>query len=160
MYLLDANVLIEAKNRYYAFDVVPAFWDWLELKHGTGLVFTVQKVLDEVTGAGDNLSAWASSLPGAFSIDVDAGDQPHLTALAQWANSGNFTQAAVSDFLQKADYFLVAQAARLGYTVVTHELSDPASKKRVKIPDACRAMQVSFMTPFAMMRDEGAVFKL
>ncbi|PMD04330.1 DUF4411 family protein, partial [Brevibacterium paucivorans] len=26
MYLLDANVLIEAKNRYYAFDIAPGFW--------------------------------------------------------------------------------------------------------------------------------------
>ena len=26
-YLLDANVFIEAKNRYYGFDFCPAFWD-------------------------------------------------------------------------------------------------------------------------------------
>lgn len=25
MYLLDSNVLIEAKNRYYAFDIAPGF---------------------------------------------------------------------------------------------------------------------------------------
>mgnify|MGYP006298525777 CR=1 FL=1 len=28
-YLLDANVFIEAKNRYYGMDFCPAFWDWL-----------------------------------------------------------------------------------------------------------------------------------
>lgn len=28
-YLLDANVFIEAKNRYYGFDFCPAFWNWL-----------------------------------------------------------------------------------------------------------------------------------
>ena len=30
MYVVDANVLIEAKNRYYAFDLAPGFWKWLE----------------------------------------------------------------------------------------------------------------------------------
>ena len=29
MFLIDANVLIEAKNRYYAFDIAPGFWYWL-----------------------------------------------------------------------------------------------------------------------------------
>jgi hypothetical protein len=27
MYVVDANVLIEAKNRYYAFDLAPGFWE-------------------------------------------------------------------------------------------------------------------------------------
>ena len=26
-YLLDSNVFIEAKNRYYAFDICPGFWE-------------------------------------------------------------------------------------------------------------------------------------
>lgn len=29
MFLIDANILIEAKNRYYAFDLAPGFWEWL-----------------------------------------------------------------------------------------------------------------------------------
>lgn len=29
-YLVDANVLIKAKNRYYAFDIAPGFWKWLD----------------------------------------------------------------------------------------------------------------------------------
>ncbi|MHB9112955.1 MAG: DUF4411 family protein, partial [Thermoleophilia bacterium] len=33
-YLLDANVFIEAANRYYAFDLVPAFWQAL-IDHAT-----------------------------------------------------------------------------------------------------------------------------
>jgi hypothetical protein len=41
MYLLDANVFIDAKNRYFAFDIVPAFWDWLVAQHRSGNVFTV-----------------------------------------------------------------------------------------------------------------------
>ena len=28
-YLLDANTLIEAKNRYYRMTVCPAYWSWV-----------------------------------------------------------------------------------------------------------------------------------
>ena len=40
----------------------------------------------------------------------------------------------MATFLQVGDYFLVAQALSLGFTVVTQEAPDPvASKKRIKI---------------------------
>ncbi|WP_448218276.1 DUF4411 family protein [Endozoicomonas sp. 2B-B] len=29
-YLLDANTFIQAKNQYYAMDICPGYWDWLE----------------------------------------------------------------------------------------------------------------------------------
>ncbi len=35
-YLLDANVFIDAKNRYYGFDFCPGFWDWVDLAHAMG----------------------------------------------------------------------------------------------------------------------------
>jgi hypothetical protein len=37
-YLLDANVFIEAKNRYYGLDFAPGFWDWLTRRCSAGLV--------------------------------------------------------------------------------------------------------------------------
>jgi hypothetical protein len=156
VYLIDANVLIEAKNRYYAFDIAPGFWDWIIGCHGAGRVFTIQKVYDEVVGTGDRLSTWVKTLPDSFRIQSDSGDQPHLATLAQWANARQYTQAAITDFLASADYFLIAQAARLGYTVVTHETPAPTSQKRVKIPDACGAVGVSSVSPFEVMRSEGA----
>ncbi|MCG7301294.1 DUF4411 family protein [Brevibacterium ravenspurgense] len=44
MYLLDANVLIEAKNRYYAFDIAPGFWDWLHQAHLQSLACSIEAV--------------------------------------------------------------------------------------------------------------------
>jgi hypothetical protein len=38
MYLVDADVFIEAKNKHYAFDVVPGFWDWLLAANADGMV--------------------------------------------------------------------------------------------------------------------------
>lgn len=125
MYLIDSDVLIDAKNRHYGFDFVPAFWDWIVQQHRAGRVFTVQKVADEVLAGEDELARWMSEVPASFCISVGLNDQASLRAVAQWATSAQFTQGAVSDFLQKADYHLVAQAATLGYTVVTQETSRP-----------------------------------
>jgi hypothetical protein len=158
MYLLDANVFIQARRQYYAFDLVPAFWTWLEERHRAGRVFTIQKVADEITGAKDNLSQWMNAQPRSFRIDVEAADQPALQALSQWAHSGRFKQPAINDFLSKADYFLVAQAKTRGFKVVTHELPDPNAVKRIMIPEACKAQGVDWINTFELMRQEGARF--
>jgi hypothetical protein len=160
MYLLDANVFIDAKNRHYAFDIVPGFWDWLERAHQAGTVYTVQKVYDEVVAGGDDLSVWIQSQPASFRLAPGAGDQASLRTVSQWAVSGSYAQAAVASFLASADYFIVAQAHSLGYTVVTQETAGSGSKKRIKIPDACNAVGVPWLTPFKMLSTEGVRFRL
>lgn len=158
MYLLDANVFIDAKNRYYAFDIVPAFWDWLAAQHQARSVLTVQAVHDEIIGGGDDLAAWMRSRPASFRLAPTAADTASLATLSAWAQGQNYTQAAVSTFLGSADYFLVAQALTSGHTVVTHETAGSGSTKRVKIPDACAAMGVACVNPFQWLRNEGAKF--
>lgn len=49
-YFVDANVLIEAKNRYYAFDIAPGFWKWLNQEHAQGTVFSQVKIPDACQG--------------------------------------------------------------------------------------------------------------
>jgi len=160
-YLLDANVFMDAANRHYPFEVVPAFWDWLNNAHQAGKVLVPEKVYDEVVAGAGDLTAWFKAQPKSWRLRPGAADQPSLAALSAWVYSETrFTAGARSDFLSKADYFLVAQAATLGYTVVTHETSDLNSKKIVKIPDACVAVGVPYMNTFKMLQVEKAKFGL
>jgi len=48
MFLVDANVLIEAKNRYYGFDIAPGFWDWLDMANGRSIVCSIEPVRMEL----------------------------------------------------------------------------------------------------------------
>ena len=57
--LLDTNVLITAKNSYYAFDIVPAFWEWLETEARKGSLASTDLVLDELSKHDDELAQWA-----------------------------------------------------------------------------------------------------
>jgi hypothetical protein len=158
-YLLDANVFIAAKNLHYGLDFCPAFWDWLIEQHAAGNVFTVEKVRDEVQAIADELSDWAEERDPSFFLPVDATMFPSLAAVSEWAVDNRYEQAAVNTFLQIADYYLVAQALAGNHTVVTHEVPS-ASTRRIKIPDACIGLGISFVTPFQMLRRERARFVL
>ena len=158
-YLLDANVFIQAKNLHYGLDFCPAFWDWLVTEHASGNVSSIEKVGDEVRGMGDDLSEWAEERDKSFFIQPDATVLPSLTVVSEWATGQQYEQAAISTFLQVADYFLVAQAHAGQHTVVTHERVSTSIKK-IKIPNACIGLGVKCVTPFQMLRTERARFLL
>lgn len=157
-YLLDANVFIQAKNLHYGFDFCPAFWEWLDEQTAAGNVVSIEQVGDELLG-GDELGQWATNRRAQLFPAVDAPVLQSMSQVSAWANGGAYNQAAVSTFLQIADSFLVASGMAHGHTVVTHEI--PAnSPKKIKIPNACQALGVSFCTPYQMLRREKARFVL
>jgi hypothetical protein len=159
IYLLDANVFIQAKNLHYGLDFCPAFWDWLIVQNDARQVFSIEKVGDEIEAGGDELAAWAVVRGTRFFVNPDAAILPALGAVSAWATSGHYEPAAVSTFLQVADYYLVAHALAHDFVVVTHEIAS-SSTKRIKIPNACISLGIKCMTPFEMLRHEGARFVL
>ena len=158
-YLLDANVFIQAKNLHYGLDFCPAFWDWLIESNSNRRVFSIEKVGDEIEAGADELAAWAKARGGAFFLKPDAPLVPTLASVSAWATSQNYDPAAVSTFLQVADYYLIAHALAHGHSVVTHELSS-VSTKRIKIPNVCIGLGLKCMTPYEMLRVERARFVL
>lgn len=158
-YLLDSDVFIQAKNLHYGLDFCPAFWDWLITSNTAGLVFSTEKVGDEIEAGGDELSEWAEDRGDSFFLKPDAAILPALGRVSTWATGQNYEPAAVNTFLQVADFYLVAHSLAHGHTVVTHEIAS-ASTKKIKIPNACIGLGVKCMTPFEMLRHERARFIL
>lgn len=158
IYLLDANVFIQAKNLHYGFDFCPAFWDWIDRSHQAGTVFSTERVGNELTAGGDDLANWAQQRPGLF-LQPDAAVVPSLQTTSLWASREGYEPAAVATFLQVADYFLVAHAHAHGHIVVTHEVVAHSTEK-IKIPNACIGLGVKSMTPYEMLRAEQARFVL
>jgi Domain of unknown function (DUF4411) len=158
MYLLDSNIFIEAKNRHYGFDFCPAFWDWLVEEHMAGSVASVQKVSEELRDGNDELADWAKARPEFF-LAADGPIVSSLSTLSDWCSGTDYHDAAINDFLQTADYYLIGHALAHTCTVVTHEKSND-SKKKIQIPDACTTHGVACIDPYAMLRKEGARFVL
>ncbi len=159
VYLLDANVFIQAKNLHYGFDFCPAFWDWLEEQNKVKKVFSIEKVEDELIAGGDDLATWAKVRGTKFFLRPDPTVLPFFGKVSAWVRSQSYDPAAIYTFEQVADYYLIAQAMSLNAIVVTHEI--PANtRKKVKIPNVCIGLNVKHITPFEMLRREGAKFIL
>ena len=158
-YVLDADVFIRAKNLHYGFDFCPAFWDWLIAGNAAEKVFSIEKVGDEVQAVEDELTGWAAERGEGFFLRPDATVFPALAEVSTWATAQEYEPAAVSTFLQVADYYLMAQALASNHTVVTHEIPS-ASTRKIKLPDACIGLGVKCMTPYEMLRRERARFVL
>lgn len=160
MFLVDSNILIEAKNRYYAFDIAPGFWTWLERAHQQGWACSIEAVRDELLEGDDELTAWAQANPNFFK-PLDQPTTKHFSDLTTWAASRPYRPEALSAFTgNDADFLLIAYAREHQHTVVTHERSEPNSRKRILIPDACLAMGVNTADTFQMLRQTGAILDL
>jgi hypothetical protein len=158
-YLLDTNVFIEAKSRYYGMDFCPAFWDWLQEQNDAGKVFSIERVAVELAAGSDELPSWAAQKGKTFFLPPDQGMLAALPTVSQWVQNQNYLQSAVNNFLQDTDYYLIAHALAYNHTIVTHEIADQ-SVKRVKIPNVCVGVNIKCMNTFEMLRVERARFVL
>jgi hypothetical protein len=158
-YLLDANVFIQAKNLHYGFDFCPAFWQWLIEQHAAGIVLSVEKVADELHAGDDDLTVWAKQRESTFFAKPDEAVVDALPTVSAWATTQHYEQAAISTFLQVADYWLVGHALAHRCIVVTHEVPSESARK-IKIPNACVGLGLKCVTPYEMLRRERARFIL
>ncbi len=158
-YLLDANVFMSASNLHYGFDFCPAFWEWLIESNDAGNVYSIEKVEGEIQGGGDQLANWAADRGPGFFLRPDEEVLNALAAVSAWSTRQQYDPAAINTFLSVADYYLVAHALAHAHTVVTHE-KPSNSPRKIKIPNACIALEITCMTPFEMLRRERARFVL
>ncbi len=156
-YLLDSSVFITAKRVHYGFDFCPGFWDWLIEQHRAGMVYSIDRVYQELKAQQDDLTQWIEGLPAEFFIAPDVQTPGYFRTVSDWARNQDYEPAAIATFLQTADYYLVAQALQNRYTVVTYEVPG-GSKKRIKIPDASFGVGVNCILPHELLRREQAKF--
>lgn len=157
-YLLDSNTLVEAKNHYYRFSFCSGYWDWILKKNDDDILFLVDKIKTELLKGNDDLTNWIKTSPAKLCIKPHTQLPVSLGLIAKWVNSQKFTEQAKTIFYNSADYYLIAYAHALSYTVVTREQSHPNSVNRVMIPDVCGAMNVKVISPFELLELEGAQF--
>jgi hypothetical protein len=156
-YVLDSNIFIEAKQRYYAFDVCPGFWEALVWQHGQGRIVSVDRVKTELEGFGDDLSAWVTTtMPEAcfFDTDLEAVTGAYAEAIGGVMGQAQFTDAAKAEFTDadNADAWVIAFAKAMDATVVTHEKPNAAMRRKVPIPNVCDALRVPYLDTFEMLR--------
>lgn len=141
-YLFDTNIFVESKKNL-PMDVWPTFWAKMVELINSGIIHSIDKVKEEIYRGGDELTEWIqNNAPRGFFLTQDVDVVAKLTETINWANVCpiEFTQAAVSEYANVADSYLVATAAAKEMTLVTLEKSNPQRRNRVMVPDACNAI--------------------
>lgn len=152
-YLLDADVLIEGKKRWFGFDFCPGFWDWIDAAHAAGVVRSVEAVRTEVLAGDDELVEWVNDRRHLF-VAPDEAVVSAFGELVDWAYSSSvYEDVAKATFASAADAWLLAQARVSGEVVVTHEVANN-SAKQIKIPEVAAAFGVQVMNSFDLLRTE------
>jgi hypothetical protein len=80
LYLLDANVLIDANRDYYSIDRVPEFWDWLAYHGAAGDVKVPLEIYEEVKEGTDQLARWIKQNEVAEALRYSGEVDPALVA--------------------------------------------------------------------------------
>jgi len=159
-YCLDTNVLIQAKNGPYGFDIAPGFWELIDQKIGEKIISTSTLVYKELTDGNDELAKWIRERRenGCF-IEPDKDVQDKLTAIADYVNE-NYPQHEAAEFLSGADPWVIALAKATNAVVVTQEKLVGSESKKVKIPNVCRKFGVLYIDTYQMLRELKATIKI
>ena len=159
--LLDANALIEAKDRYYGFDICPGYWSSLLAQHDSKRLFSIDRIADELNEQDDVVKqSIENEVPATFFKKTE--DQAVIDKFRQMLNwvysQPQFTNAAKTEFASVADGWVIAYAAVNGLVVVTHEQFAPEAKRKVPMPNVCVEFDVEYIDTFSMLRELGERF--
>ena len=156
LYLLDANVLIDANRDYYPLDRVPEFWNWLLEMSEHGIVKIPQEVYEEVVlpspSRPDALVDWLKShnetlvLGESVAVDLVA----HVTAQCY---GDDLTESEIGQVGR--DPFLIAYALAdiQGRCIVTTERSRPSRTRANRhLPDVATESDVDCINTFDLIR--------
>lgn len=157
LYLLDASVLITAKDSYYPLEAVPEYWEWLEYMSRNGHVKIPIEIFEEIKEGPDDqakdlLFEWIQrpSIQQAIILE----EEVDMSLVQRICNSGYATDLTDIEIEEIGrDPFLMAYALRVPEerAVITSEVSKPSLKRhKRKVPDVCRTLGIKSYTPFEL----------
>ena len=159
LYLLDANVLIDANRDYYPLERVPEFWVWLLEMGRLGRIKVPQEIYEEVIlppppkDNPDPLVEWLRIHKDTLVLDEEAVVEL-VGRVTEEGYANDLTDLEVKKMGR--DPFLVAYALvdSQNRSVVTTEHSGP-SKQRAnrKLPDVCSDFNVGCINTFALIQE-------
>ena len=162
--MVDSNFFIQAHRVNYPLDIAHSFWKQVKTLADSGSIVSIDKVKKEIYDNNDALKNWCKeNLPEAFFKETGPVMESYQKVTG-WAisKSDQYKPGALAEFLDadEADAFIVAYALAdpANRIVVTQEISEPNSKKKVKIPDACLALNVKYLNTIEMFRQLGVTF--
>jgi hypothetical protein len=154
LYLLDANVLIDANRDYYPIVRVPEFWEWLVHNGTTGCVKIPLEVYEEIKEGKDNLANWGRDPEVKEALLLNEGPDPSVIACVV---NDAYAPDLTDDEVEKLgrDPFLMAYALATpgDRCIVTTEASKPKRQRANRhLPDVCTELGIPSCNTFQLVR--------
>lgn len=154
LYLIDANVLIDANRDYYPMNRVPEFWSWLLHQADANAIKLPKEVHDEVKSGSDDLARWVrrGHEGQGLLLDEEADVQLVRSVTAQYAIDLTDEEVVAIGH----DSFLIAYALADAENrcVVTTEASKPSTmRQNRRVPDVCEDLNVRSCNTFELIRN-------
>lgn len=139
---LDADVLIQAKNGLYSFEIAPPFWSFIDEQAKQGKIRSSTKIYGEILNREDEkdkLTLWVKNRKNSGLFVSPTKDvQTVYGQIADYAmQKYSQRRAKVAAFLSGADGWVIAHAKCNGGTVVSHESRVNRLSLTPKIPNVC-----------------------
>jgi|WetSurMetagenome_2_1015567.scaffolds.fasta_scaffold274187_2 hypothetical protein len=157
-YCLDANVLIQAWQKYYSPKICPTYWDLLDSLGTQNIVFMPEMVYDEIVRTDDDLSKWLKS----SKIPIKKIDEQVTKCLKDIYSADPNHKFLVDNTKARslADPWVIAHALSENAVVVTKEEKVTAlNSTKIKIPNVCDKMNLSWINDFQFIEELGIKFK-
>jgi hypothetical protein len=139
---LDADVLIQAKNGLYSFEIAPPFWSFLDEQAKLGKIRTSIKIYDEILkreADKDKLTLWAKNRKNGGLFVAPTEDVQKAYGLIADYTMEKYSQRRpkANAFLSGADGWIIAHAKCDEGIVVSHESRVDKTSLTPKIPNVC-----------------------
>ena len=163
-FLLDSNSFITPYRQYYAFDLVPSYWQELSKPFNLQRLVLLDVVKDEINASKDELTEWLNKQTKIVIYNHKSEEivNKYQEVMQYVQTCGFYTERALRNWslMSVADPWLVAVAAVNHYTIITSEV--PAGSLSIKnptgnpkIPDVAKKFGVKTNNLFYMMRQLG-----
>jgi predicted nuclease of predicted toxin-antitoxin system len=152
IYCIDANILIQAWQKYYSPEICPSYWEVLNDLGKKGVIFIPELVYEEIEQGEDNLFEWLknSDIP----IKKIDGEVASCLKKIYGSNPNHKYLVSSNGIHSKADPWVIAHAMKENAIVVTKETKDYFKKQtKIKIPHVCDNMNVSWIDDFEFIRN-------
>ncbi len=151
-YCLDANVLIQAWQKYYNPKFCPDYWKILTELGKNDKIFIPELVYEEIIRTEDDLSTW---LEGS-KIPIKKISEPVIICLQKIYAADPTHKNLVDNTKARslADPWVIAHALHENATVVTKEEKVIALNSiKIKIPNVCDNMGITWINDFQFIAE-------
>ncbi len=148
LYCIDTSAILDGRRRYYPAQQFPTLWSKIEDLADSGMMYTSESVISELQGKDDEIYKWAKQhLPVR---DITEAVESIIQGLIH-------QYPAIVDESKNpynTDPSLIALAQLSGNTVIVTGERLSAPHERIRIPNICRDLGISYVNLIGLMERE------